>query len=181
MRIKAASTSVHKRETNAKTHVKHIMWTCRRTAFAFIHLCGVCSANRRMLTFWRRYFKEEYIHHHTDVDIHSFGEPMNNRWNTCLFACAANEQATFWHSLAFALVPHALFAFRCGRAFTWICALLKYSSIHFVRAVEMQPSRNEFKIKKLHFEKLPNLSYFKVDACNGTIPRLLKWFHVLET
>ncbi len=38
---------------------------CRRTAFAFIRLCGVCSANRRMLSVWSRYFKEKYIRNHT--------------------------------------------------------------------------------------------------------------------
>ncbi len=52
--------------------------------------------------------------------IHSFMQPTNNQWNACSFACAANtEQATFWHSFAFASVPHALFAFAygCGCAF----------------------------------------------------------------
>ncbi len=105
--------------TNAKTHTKCIMWTCRRTAFAFIRLCGVCSANRRTLSVWSRYFKEKYVCHHTDVDVHSFGQPTNNQRNACSFAYVANpEQATFWHSLAFTSVSHALFAFayRCGRA-----------------------------------------------------------------
>ncbi len=31
--------------TNVKTHMKHIMWMCRRTAFTFIRSCGVYSAN----------------------------------------------------------------------------------------------------------------------------------------
>ncbi len=117
---KAVSTSVRKRETNAKTHAKRIIWTCRRIVFVFIRLCGVCSANRRTLSVWSQYFKEKYVCNHSDVDVHSFGQPMNNQWNACSFACAANaEQATFWHSFAFALVLHALFAFtyRCGRAF----------------------------------------------------------------
>ncbi len=70
------------------------MWTCRRTAFAFIRLCSVCSVNRRTLSIWCRYFKEKYIRNHTDVDIHSFEQPTNNQRNTCPFACAANaEQA----------------------------------------------------------------------------------------
>ncbi len=63
---------------NAKTHAKHIMWTCRRTAFSFIRLCGVCSANKRMLTIWSRYIKEKYIRNHTDVEVHSFGQPTND-------------------------------------------------------------------------------------------------------
>ncbi len=40
----AASTFVRKREMNAKTHAKCIMW------MNSIHLCGVCLANRRMLS-----------------------------------------------------------------------------------------------------------------------------------
>ncbi len=102
---------------NAKTHAKRIMWTCRRTAFAFIRLCGVCSANRWTLSVWSWYFKEKDVRHHTDVDVHPFGQPTNNQRNACSFACVANaEQATFCHSFAFASVPHALFAFayRCG-------------------------------------------------------------------
>ncbi len=58
---------------------------------------------------------------YTDVDVHSFEQPTNNQWNACSFACAANiEQATFWDLLAFASVPHALFAstYGCGRAST---------------------------------------------------------------
>ncbi len=58
---------------NAKTHAKRIMWACRQTAFVFICLCSVCSANRQTLSVWSRYFKEKYGHHRTDVDIHSFG------------------------------------------------------------------------------------------------------------
>ncbi len=105
--------------TNAKTYAKRIMWTCRRTAFTFIRLCGICLANRRMLSVWSWYFKEKYVRNHTDVDVHSFGQPSNNQQNACSFACAANaEQATFWHSFAFTSVLHALFAFvhRCGRS-----------------------------------------------------------------
>ncbi len=111
--FKVVSTSV--RETNAK----RTMWTCRRTAFAFIRLCGVCSVNRRTLFVWSRYFKEKYVRNHTDVDVLSFQQPTNNQKNACSFACVTNaEQATFWHSLAFASVLHALFAFayRCGHA-----------------------------------------------------------------
>ncbi len=103
------------------------MWTCRRTAFAFIRLCGICSANRRMLSFWSQYFKEKYVRNHTDVDVHSFGQPTNDQRNACSFACAVNaEQATFWHSFAFASVPHALFAsaYRCG------CASTQRHSLH---------------------------------------------------
>ncbi len=106
---------------NAKMHAKRIMSTCKRTAFTFIRLCGVCSANRRTLSVWSRYFKEKYVRNYTDVDVHSFRQPMNNQRNACSFACAANaEQATFWHLLAFAFIPHALFAFayRFGHAFT---------------------------------------------------------------
>ncbi len=111
---KAACTSVYETKTNAK----RIMCTCRRTAFAFIRLCDVCSANRQMLSVWSRYFKGKYVRNRTDVEVHSFGQPTNDQWNACSFACAANaEQATFWHSFAFASVSHALFAFayRCGR------------------------------------------------------------------
>ncbi len=95
------------------------MWTCQRTAFTFIHLCGACLANRQTLSVWSRYFKEKYVRSHTDVDAHSFGQPTNNQWKACLFACAANaEQVTLWHWFAFASVSHVLFAFayRCGRA-----------------------------------------------------------------
>ncbi len=95
---KATSTSVREREMNAKTHAKHIMWTYRRTAFGFIRLCSICSTNRRTLSVWSRYFKEKYVHHRTDVDVHSFSQPTNNQRKACSFACAANtEQATFWH------------------------------------------------------------------------------------
>ncbi len=97
------------------------MWICRRTAFAFIRLCGICLANRRTLSVWSQYFKEKYVCNHTDVNVHSFGQPTNNQQNACLFACLSNtEEATFWHSFAFASVPHALlaFAYRCGRALT---------------------------------------------------------------
>ncbi len=69
-----------------ETHAKCIMWTCRQTAFAIIHLCGICSANRRMLSVWSRYFKEKYVRNHTDVDVHSFGQPTNNQRNACSFA-----------------------------------------------------------------------------------------------
>ncbi len=48
---------------------RNIMWMCRRTAFVFIRLCGVCSANRGMLSIWRRYFKEKYVRNHTDVEV----------------------------------------------------------------------------------------------------------------
>ncbi len=100
---KATFKSVRKCKTNAKMHVKCIMWTCRRTAFSFICLCDVCLANRRMLSVWSRYFKEKYVHIHIDVDVHSFMQPMNNQRNACSFAFAANtEQATFWHSFVFA-------------------------------------------------------------------------------
>ncbi len=99
-------------------NVKHITWMCRRTAFTFIRLCGICSANWRTLSVWSWYYKGKYVRNHTDVDLHLFGQPTNNQQNTCLFACVANaEQATFWHSFAFPSVPHALFVFvyRCGR------------------------------------------------------------------
>ncbi len=113
-------TPYHEQETNTTTHAKRIMWTCRRTAFAFIRLCGVCLVNRRMLSVCSWYFKEKYIRNHTDVVIHSFGQPTKDQRNTCSFAYAANaEQATFWHSFTFASVSHALFAFvyRCKHTF----------------------------------------------------------------
>ncbi len=119
--FKASSTSVCERKTNSKTHEKRVMWRCRQTAIAFIRLCGVCSANRTMLFVWSWYFKEKYVRNHTDVDVHLFGQPMNNQRNVCSFACVTNaEQAHFRHLLAFASVTHALFmfAYRCG------CALM---------------------------------------------------------
>ncbi len=107
---------------NAKRTRKRTMWTCRRTVFAFIRLCGVCSANRQMLSIRSRYFKEKYVHNRTDVDVHSFGQPTNNQRNACSIACAANtEQATFWHSFAIASVLYALFMYKCGCALTRTC------------------------------------------------------------
>ncbi len=65
--------------------------------------------------------QRKILRNRTDVNVHSFGQPTNNQGNACSFACVANaEQATFWHSLAFASISHVLFAFayRCGRALT---------------------------------------------------------------
>ncbi len=56
--------------------------------------------------------------------LNPFEQPTNNLRNACSFACVVNaEQATFWHSFAFASVPHALFAYRCGHAFRQNCVM----------------------------------------------------------
>ncbi len=104
-------------------NAKRIMWTCRQTALTFIRLCGICSANRRTLSVRSRYFKEKYARNHTDVDVYSFGQPTNDQRNA--------EQATFWHSFAFASVLHSLFvfAYRCG------CALkFSFERVYFCAA-----------------------------------------------
>ncbi len=83
-------------------NAKRIMWTCRRTAFAFIRLCGICSANKQMLSVWSRYFTEKYVRHRTDVNVYSFGQPTNNQRNAFSFACGGmlNKQlfGIRWHS-----------------------------------------------------------------------------------
>ncbi len=102
--------------SNAKRMQKRIMWTCRWAAFAFIRLCSV-QANAICLesVLQRKIRSQSYWCGHTLIRAAN-----NNQRNACSFAYAANaEQATFWYLFAFALVPHALFAFayRCGRAF----------------------------------------------------------------
>ncbi len=159
---KAASTSVRECKTNAKMHVKHIMWVCRRTAFAFIRLCGVCSANTNAIHL-ELYFKKK-----------AFAVILMR--NACSFACAANaEQATFWHSFAFASVLHAMFAFtyRSGHAsrlvshifgpvptrFVFIFHQIHVIFSHFYGSNNVCIRYSDIKVKTLYFS---SASLFKI-------------------
>ncbi len=132
-------------------HAKRIMWTCRRTAFAFIRLSGVCLVNRQMLSIWSRYIKEKSVRNHTDVDVHSFGQPTNDQRNAYSFACAANaEQATFWSRMP------------CSHPRTDVDAPL-WSTLRLLRGVDHKDRRLAGLIT---FSSLiPAMLHFEVDKC----------------